>query len=84
MSNSLADYDADKISHEQLNREQDAACQDSIKRMEATGSPIVTDGEQRASSFATYPLTAWRDRRLRILALQHRRQTEARLAGYRS
>ena len=25
--------------------------------MEATGSPIVTDGEQRASSFATYPLT---------------------------
>jgi hypothetical protein len=25
--------------------------------MEATGSPIVSDGEQRASSFATYPLT---------------------------
>jgi methionine synthase II (cobalamin-independent) len=24
--------------------------------MEATGSPMVTDGEQRASSFATYPL----------------------------
>jgi hypothetical protein len=25
--------------------------------MEATGSPIVSDGEQRASSFATYPLS---------------------------
>ena len=28
----------------------------SIKRMGATGSPVVPDGEQRASSFATYPL----------------------------
>ena len=28
----------------------------SIKRMEAAGSNIVTDGEQRVSSFATYPL----------------------------
>jgi methionine synthase II (cobalamin-independent) len=53
----LADYDAGKITHEQLVREQDAACLDSIRRMEATGSPIVSDGEQRASSFATYPLT---------------------------
>jgi methionine synthase II (cobalamin-independent) len=53
----LADYDAGKISHDALVREQDAACLDSIRRMEATGSPIVSDGEQRASSFATYPLT---------------------------
>jgi methionine synthase II (cobalamin-independent) len=52
----IADYDAGKISKEELEREQDAACRDSIERMEATGSPIVTDGEQRASSFATYPI----------------------------
>ena len=52
-----ADYDASKITKEQLTREQDAACLDSIERMEATGSPIVSDGEQRMSSFATYPLT---------------------------
>jgi len=57
LQQALADYDAGKISHEQLTREQDAACLDSIKRMEATGAPIVSDGEQRASSFATYPLT---------------------------
>jgi methionine synthase II (cobalamin-independent) len=53
----IADYDAGKISREQPSREHDAACLDSIRRMEATGSPIVSDGEQRASSFATYPLT---------------------------
>ncbi len=52
----IADYDAGKITHEELKREQDAACRDSIERMEATGSPIVSDGEQRASSFATYPI----------------------------
>jgi len=51
-----ADYDAGKIEKEQLVKEQDVACLDSIKRMEATGSPIVSDGEQRMSSFATYPL----------------------------
>jgi len=51
------DYDAGKISRDELVREQDAACLDSIRRMEATGSPIVSDGEQRMSSFATYPLT---------------------------
>jgi methionine synthase II (cobalamin-independent) len=44
-------------SREELAQEQDAACLDSIRRMEATGSPIVSDGEQRISSFATYPLT---------------------------
>jgi methionine synthase II (cobalamin-independent) len=57
LQQAFADYDTGKITHEQLVREQDAACLDSIKRMEATGSPIVSDGEQRASSFATYPLT---------------------------
>jgi methionine synthase II (cobalamin-independent) len=52
----IAAYDAGKITKDQLTPEQDAACLDSIKRMEATGSPIVSDGEQRVSSFATYPL----------------------------
>lgn len=52
-----ADYDAGKITKQQLETKQDAACLDSIQRMEATGAPIVSDGEQRISSFATYPLT---------------------------
>lgn len=50
-------YDAGKISFDELAREQDVAALDSIRRSEATGEPIVSDGEQRASSFATYPLT---------------------------
>jgi methionine synthase II (cobalamin-independent) len=52
-----ADYDAGTISKEDLEKEQEAAVKDSIERMEATGSPIVSDGEQRWSSFATYPIT---------------------------
>lgn len=52
----IADYDAGKITREALTREQDAAARDSVERMEATGAPIVSDGEQRVSSFATYPL----------------------------
>jgi methionine synthase II (cobalamin-independent) len=51
-----ADYDAGKIGKDQLEAEQDEAVRDSIGRMEAAGSPIVSDGEQRWSSFATYPL----------------------------
>jgi len=51
-----AAYDAGTIKFEQLVREQDDACRDAIKRFEATGSPIISDGEQRISSFATYPL----------------------------
>src|SRR3984885_8100604 len=52
-----ADYDAGKITKQQLEALQDDAVRDSISRMEATGSPIVSDGEQRWSSFATYPIT---------------------------
>lgn len=50
-------YDNGKIGQDELKKEQDAACRDSIERMEKTGQWIVSDGEQRASSFATYPLT---------------------------
>jgi methionine synthase II (cobalamin-independent) len=57
LQEALAKYDAGEITRDELVREQDAACRDSIERMEATGAPIVSDGEQRASSFATYPLT---------------------------
>jgi methionine synthase II (cobalamin-independent) len=56
LQKAYADYDAGKIKKDDLEREQDAACLDSIKRMEATGAPIVSDGEQRMSSFATYPI----------------------------
>jgi methionine synthase II (cobalamin-independent) len=50
-------YDAGEITHDQLEAEQDTAVRDSIERGEATGEPIVSDGEQRWSSFATYAIT---------------------------
>jgi methionine synthase II (cobalamin-independent) len=52
-----ADYDAGRISKQELEAEQEAAVKDSISRFEATGSPIIADGEQWWSSFATYPVT---------------------------
>lgn len=39
----------------------DRALKDTIRRMEATGSPVITDGEQTKSSFATYPLQGMTD-----------------------
>ena len=51
-----AAYDAGEIGKDQLEKEQDAAVKDSIEHLEATGSPIISDGEQRWSSFATYAI----------------------------
>jgi 5-methyltetrahydropteroyltriglutamate--homocysteine methyltransferase len=34
----------------------DRALRDTVRRFEETGSPVITDGEQTKSSFATYPL----------------------------
>src|ERR1700733_4939088 len=51
------EYDAGTISKDDLEAEQEAAVKDSISRFEATGSPIIADGEQWWSSFATSPVT---------------------------
>ena len=56
LQTAIAAYDRGAITREQLVTEQDAAARDSVERMEATGTALVSDGEQRASSFATYPL----------------------------
>ena len=50
-------YDQGQIEFAELQAEQDAAAEDSIRRLEEVGEPNVTDGEQRESSFATYPIT---------------------------
>jgi methionine synthase II (cobalamin-independent) len=52
-----AAYDEGKIGKGELEAEQDVAVRDTIDRYEATGAPIISDGEQRWSSFATYPIT---------------------------
>jgi 5-methyltetrahydropteroyltriglutamate--homocysteine methyltransferase len=44
------------ISAEEMDRLLDEAVRETIERFEATGSPVITDGEQAKPSFATYPL----------------------------
>jgi methionine synthase II (cobalamin-independent) len=57
LQQAYAAYDSGGISYDQLEAEQDAAVRDSISHLEATGAPIISDGEQRWSSFATYAIT---------------------------
>lgn len=45
-----------EISPDRFEELQDEALRDTIERFEATGSPVISDGEQTKSSFATYPL----------------------------
>ncbi len=47
---------AGRISMDQLDALFDEAVVDTLRRFGETGSPVVTDGEQRKPSFATYPV----------------------------
>jgi 5-methyltetrahydropteroyltriglutamate--homocysteine methyltransferase len=47
---------AGQLAPEQLEVLFDDAVSDTLRRFAATGSPVVTDGEQRKQSFATYPV----------------------------
>lgn len=51
-----ADRHAGRLSPERFRHIADAALADTIRRFEETASPVITDGEQAKSSFATYPL----------------------------
>jgi 5-methyltetrahydropteroyltriglutamate--homocysteine methyltransferase len=46
-----------ELAAEVLDAAYDAALRDTIERLEQTGSPVLTDGEQTKPSFATYPLS---------------------------
>src|SRR5580658_5405439 len=50
-------YATRQISGQQLRAAEESALSDTISRLEATGSPVITDGEQTKPSFATYPLS---------------------------
>jgi 5-methyltetrahydropteroyltriglutamate--homocysteine methyltransferase len=48
---------ARELSDEQFHAAEEAALHETISRLEATGSPVISDGEQSKPSFATYPLS---------------------------
>ena len=49
-------FSAGRISRSDLDVLYDSAIRNTIERFEATGSPVITDGEQGKESFVTYPL----------------------------
>src|SRR5437870_12974450 len=49
-------FEAGRISQPELNALCHSLVQDTIQRLEATGSPVITDGEQAKHSFATYSI----------------------------
>jgi methionine synthase II (cobalamin-independent) len=52
----MADHAARKIDGAEFDRLRKQALLDTIRRFEATGSPVITDGEQTKPSFVTYPI----------------------------
>lgn len=52
----VKDFQSGRISAEQLEALYSQAVRSTIELLEATRSPVITDGEQRKPSFATYPI----------------------------
>ena len=52
----LRGFEGGRISQRELHTLYMSAVQDTIERFEATGSPVITDGEQAKHSFATYSI----------------------------
>jgi len=50
------DQQAGRMPADAFERIAERALRDTIRRLEDTGSPVITDGEQTKPSFATYPL----------------------------
>src|SRR6202051_280256 len=49
-------YERGSLSREEFESIGSEAVRETIEKFEATGSPVITDGEQTKPSFATYPI----------------------------
>lgn len=56
LQEAMSAHAAGSLSAEALDELFDQAVEETLDRFAATGSPVVSDGEQTKSSFATYPL----------------------------
>jgi 5-methyltetrahydropteroyltriglutamate--homocysteine methyltransferase len=56
LQDAMREAEAGRISPDELDSRFDEAVRDTLRRYDDTGSPVVTDGEQRKPSFATYPI----------------------------
>jgi 5-methyltetrahydropteroyltriglutamate--homocysteine methyltransferase len=57
----IKDFQEGRLGREKLRLAYQEAVRDTIQRFEATGSPVITDGEQSKPSFATYPIDGLAD-----------------------
>ncbi|MEM7351584.1 MAG: cobalamin-independent methionine synthase II family protein [Acidobacteriota bacterium] len=56
LQEAMAAFSRGELAADGLEAHYDEAVRDTIGRFEATDSPVISDGEQTKSSFATYPL----------------------------
>lgn len=56
LMNGVAAFAAGEITQDELDALYNDALRDTLRSFEATGSPVITDGEQSKPSFATYPI----------------------------
>ena len=56
LQSAMAQHAKGLITDDELSQLFDSAVEDTVKQLAATGSLVVSDGEQAKSSFATYPL----------------------------
>ncbi len=56
LQDAMAAFSRGELSAEELDAQFDRAVSETIQKFEATGSPVISDGEQTKPSFATYPL----------------------------
>jgi len=56
LQEAMVAFSQGNLSEEKMNQHFDQAVEETINRLEKTGSPIITDGEQTKTSFVTYPL----------------------------
>ena len=52
----VRDFASGRIPRAELDALYDRALRDTIRRLEETGSPVISDGEQTKPSFVTYPI----------------------------
>ncbi len=52
----VREFQEGRLAQDKLSALYTDALRDTIRRLEATGSPVITDGEQTKPSFATYPI----------------------------
>lgn len=56
LMDAVQSFQSGKLPQQELDAAYDAATRETIQLFEATGSPVISDGEQSKPSFATYPV----------------------------